>query len=82
MLFRRLLSEFFQDHRDWNFEKHPSLTREMGEILGVPSLEEDSIGDYADRVREALKLQGKATRSAVPDDAFAPIRHVGADRRL
>ena len=79
-VFRRLLTEFFQDHRDWNFEKHPSSTKEIGEILGVPRRAEDSISEYADRVQAALKLRGE-DRRPVADDAFAPIRNVGADRR-
>ena len=78
---RKLLSEFFREHRDWNFEKHPNKTREIGELLGVPSLEDDSIGDYADRVRARLKLTGDPRDSRTGDDAFAPVRNVGARRR-
>jgi hypothetical protein len=80
MIFRRLLTEFFQEHADWNFEKHPSETREIGQILGVPSLGEDSIGDYAARVRAALRLDRDDRRQVASDDAFAPIRKLGARR--
>jgi len=81
-VFRRLLSEFFQEHNDWNFEKHPAETREIGEILGVVSLGEDSISDYADRVRTALKLTpSDDRRPTATDDAFAPLRKLGAGRR-
>lgn len=80
-LFRRLLSEFFQEHTGWNFEKHPTTTREIGEILGVPGLEEDSISDYAQRVRAALRLADQGRRPAAADDAFAPLRRLGTDRR-
>ncbi len=80
-VFRRLLTEFFQEHSDWNFEKHPSETREIGEILGVASLGEDSIADYADRVRAALRLAPEDRRRAAADDAFAPLRKLGAGRR-
>ncbi len=84
-VFRRLLSEFFQEHSDWAFEKHPNDTREIGEILGVVRESDDSIGDYSDRVRSALRLapaHGQRRRSrTVADDAFAPLRKVGADRR-
>lgn len=79
-VFRRLLTEFFQEHPDWNFEKHPKETREIGSILGVPAEDEDSIGDYAVRLRSALKLHA-GERRAAPDDAFAPIRKLGAERR-
>jgi hypothetical protein len=81
-VFRRLLREFFQEHADWNFEKHPSTTREIGEIFGVARQEEDSIGDYAGRVREYLGLEERSRRpGAAADDAFAPLRRLGADRR-
>lgn len=81
VVFRKLLGEFFQDHADWRFEKHPAETREIGDILGVAPLGEDSIGDYADRVRAALKLAPGGRGGAVADDAFAPLRNVGAGRR-
>lgn len=79
-VFRRLLTEFFQDHPDWNFEKHPVETREIGSILGVPAEDEDSIGDYAARLRVVLKLGGEPRRTT-SDDAFAPIRKLGSERR-
>ena len=81
MLFRRLLTEFFQEHSDWAFEKHPAETREIGEILGVAPLGEDSIGDYSERVREALRLAPSGRRQVSSDDAFAPLRKLGAGRR-
>ncbi len=80
-VFRGLLSEFFQDHSDWNFEKHPTETREIGEILGVSPLGDDSIADYSDRVRAALRLAPHGRRRASADDAFAPLRKMGAGRR-
>jgi len=82
VVFRRLLGEFFREHSGWNFEKHPNTTREIGEILGVPRLEEDSTGDYAGRVRLRLGL-GEATPGASgrSDDAFAPLRRLGTERR-
>lgn len=79
-VFRRLLAEFFEDHRDWNFEKHPNETRDIGEILGVTHHGDDSIADYSRRVREALQLDHDTERRHVGDDAFAPLRKVGNDR--
>jgi len=81
-LFRKLLAEFLTEQGDWNVERHPNVTREIGEILSVPPQQDDSIGDYARRVRAALGLAAEAPRRAVSDDAFAPVRHVGAERRL
>ena len=83
-VFRRLLTEFFQEHSDWNFEKHPEETREIGEILGISSKGDDSIADYAGRVRAALRLtpeSRESRRRASRDDAFAPLRKLGAGRR-
>ncbi len=83
-LFRRLMREFFTDHATWNFEKHPEITREIGEILSIAQQPEDSISDYAGRVRTALRLPVVARPASSPasDDAFAPVRKVGADRRI
>jgi hypothetical protein len=81
---RRMLAEFFKEHRDWNFEKHPAQTREIGELLGVAPASDDSIGDYSDRVRSALKLTPRGStplHGLRPDDAFAPLRNVGSERR-
>ncbi len=78
---RRMLAEFFHEHDDWNFEKHPNQTREIGELLGVSSREDDSIGDYAARVRDGLRLNSGERTNLGRDDAFAPLRNVGADRR-
>ena len=80
-VFRRLLTEFFQEHSDWNFEKHPEATREIGEILGISSKGDDSIADYAERVRAALRLTPESRRRVSADDAFAPLRKFGAGRR-
>lgn len=81
-VFRRMLSEFFQEHTSWNFEKHPNTLREIGEILGVQRREEDSIGDYADRLRAVLGLTHvPANGGGRGDDAFAPLRRLGTERR-
>jgi len=82
-LFRRLLHEFFTDHAEWDFEKHPGVTREIGEILSIAQQPEDSISDYAARVRATLRLPAPTRPARKPgsDDAFAPVRKVGADRR-
>jgi hypothetical protein len=80
-LFRSLLAEFFREHHDWRFENHPVVTREIGEILSIPSREDDSIGDYAARVRAALGLAPAATRRLVPDDAFLPVPNVDVPHR-
>jgi hypothetical protein len=79
-LLRRLLMEFFREHPGWSFTKHPTQTREIGELLAVHPQADDSIGDYADRVRARLKLASGAGDTHTGDDAFAPVRKVGAGR--
>ncbi|MHC5211626.1 MAG: hypothetical protein ACYTG2_12975 [Planctomycetota bacterium] len=80
-LFRNLLTEFFREHHDWRFENHPAVTREIGEILAIPSREDDSISDYAARVRSALGLAPLTSRRRVPDDAFLPVPKVDVPNR-
>ena len=83
-LFRNLLTEFFREHTEWRFEKHPQVTREIGEILAIEQMPDDSIGDYAARVRVALKLapvepspKGVAPTRVVRGDELAPAREYG-----
>jgi hypothetical protein len=80
-LFRRLLAEFFQEHHEWRFENHPAVTRELGELLAIPSREDDSIGDYSARVRAALGLAHGSGRRLVPDDGFHPVPKVDVTPR-
>jgi len=51
--FRRLLREFFQSHQ-WSFGDDMELTKEIGEILGVPHTKDMTVEAYVHRVREAL----------------------------
>ena len=83
-LFRNLLTEFFRKHEEWRFEKHPQVTREIGEILDIEQLPDDSISDYAARVRVALRLgpaeplpQAAAPARVVRGDELAALREVG-----
>lgn len=83
-LFRSLLTEFFRKHTEWRFEKHPQVTREIGEILDIEQLPDDSIGDYAARVRVALRLGppeplpiAAPARVVRRGDELAALREVG-----
>lgn len=51
--FRKLLREFFQAHH-WSFGDDMELTKEIGEILGVPMGKDMTVEAYVHRVREAL----------------------------
>ena len=52
--FRRLLREFFQSE-EWSFD-NMDLTKEIGEILGVPHTKDMTVEVYVHRVRQALGL--------------------------
>lgn len=51
--FRRLLREFFQSEQ-WSFQDDMELTKEIGEILGVPLAPDMTVEAYVHRVRQAL----------------------------
>ena len=54
--FRRLLREFFQSQH-WSFQDDMELTKEIGEILGVPHTKDMTVEAYVHRVRQALGVQ-------------------------
>jgi len=54
--FRKLLREFFQSQH-WSFQDDMELTKEIGEILGVPHGKDMTVEAYVHRVREALGVK-------------------------
>lgn len=54
--FRKLLREFFQSE-EWSFTEDMALTKEIGEVLGVPDAKDMTVEVYVHRVRQALGLQ-------------------------
>jgi len=54
--FRRLLREFFQS-QPWSFQDDMELTKEIGEILGVPHTKDMTVEVYVHRVRQALGVK-------------------------
>ena len=54
--FRKLLREFFQSE-EWSFTDDMHLTKEVGEILGVPHTKDMTVEDYVHRVQQALGVQ-------------------------
>jgi len=63
--FRKLLREFFQNET-WSFTDDMELTKEIGEILGVPHTKDMTVEVYVHRVRQALGVTTppKATTAA------------------
>ena len=73
--FKRHLREFFRRNRDFPFERHMELTKELGEVFGIPRSDSDSVEEYVAKVRRALgipeeSLRGVRTVRPVP----TPIR--------
>lgn len=52
--FKKLLREFFQQQRQWSFTENMVLTKEIGEILGVPHSRDMTVEAYVHQVRQAL----------------------------
>lgn len=62
--FRRLLREFFQSQQ-WSFQDDMELTKEIGEVLGVPLAKDMTVEAYVHQVRQALGVtQPKAQSTA------------------
>lgn len=55
LAFRRYVREFFQEH-PITLERQGSIAREIGELFGVESKADDTVEDYARRVREQAGL--------------------------
>jgi hypothetical protein len=54
--FRRLLREVVHD-ANFNLEKNPQLSVQIGELLHIPKGEEESVAEYIAKVRAALKIK-------------------------
>jgi len=57
--FRRLLREVVHDS-NFNLEKNPQLSVQIGELLHIPKGAEESVAEYIAKVRAALKLKSPA----------------------
>jgi hypothetical protein len=76
---RRMAKRIFLDlfveqvrRRNWPFQEDPELLRELGEMLGIPRTENDTVDTYQARVRERLGLPPrKAGRRQAPRDPEA-----------
>ncbi len=67
--FRKLLREFFQQQSSWSFTENMALTKEIGEILGVPHSPDMTVEAYVHKVRQALGCSSQATKPATPERA-------------
>jgi len=56
-LFRRYLREYFRVNPP-DLETDMALTRELGDLFGIPSTGDDTVQSYLTRVRRAVGLEG------------------------
>ncbi|MCP3917944.1 MAG: hypothetical protein GY711_20550 [bacterium] len=69
--FRRYVREYFnQNPRD--LENDPVCAREIGELFGIESFDDDTVETYAARLRKraGLPRQTGPARESLPDDGF------------
>ena len=66
--FRRLVREVVRDSR-FNLEKNPNLAVQIGELLHIPKLPDQSVTDYVAKVRSALGIEPDEPGRAKPRTA-------------
>ncbi len=66
--FRRLLREYFQT-AEWSFTDDMALTKEIGELLGVPHSKDMTVESYVQRVRQALGVPAQTKAPTLADRA-------------
>jgi len=81
-LFRRYLREHFRTHPP-DLETDMELTRELGELFGIPSTGDDTVPGYLMRVRRAVGLdEAPAARPTAPTAEGAAFRVMGPEEGL
>lgn len=66
--FKKLLREFFQSQANWSFTEDMALTKEVGEILGVPHKRDMTVEAYVHQVRQALGVSAPPPKPSTPAD--------------
>jgi hypothetical protein len=66
--FKKLLREFFQK-QPWSFTDDMVLTKEIGEVLGVPHTKDMTVEAYVQLVRQALGVPNQAKATSAADRA-------------
>lgn len=64
--FKKLLREFFQAQRGWSFTENMALTKEIGEILGVPHRPDMTVEAYVHKVKQALGVTSVPQKQPTP----------------
>ena len=60
--FKKLLIDSIRGNQ-WAFEENITLTKELGELLGIEKRRDSSIEEYVERIRENLKLKREEKKS-------------------
>lgn len=66
--FKKLLREFFQSE-EWSFTDDMELTKEIGEVLGVPNAKDMTVEVYVHHVRQALGVPNQPKPTTAADRA-------------
>lgn len=66
--FKKLLREYFQS-ADWSFTEDMELTKEIGEIMGVPHGKDMTVEAYVHKVRQALGMPAAQKPTSAADRA-------------
>jgi hypothetical protein len=66
--FKKLLREFFERQSTWSFTEDMELTKEVGQILGVPYSGDMTRDVYVHQVRQALGLPAQAQKAPTLSD--------------
>jgi len=81
-LFQRYLREYFRTHPP-DLEADMELTRELGELFGIPSTGDDTVPGYLMRVRRAVGLDdAPPARPAASSPEGATYRVMGPEEGL
>ncbi|MFO0984125.1 MAG: hypothetical protein U1E76_20795 [Planctomycetota bacterium] len=79
-VFKKLLIEFFRDF-EWPLEQRPALAKEIGELLEIPQVKDESVDEYLHKVRKALRIDEVETARRIQFPG-RPAREIGRGVRL
>ncbi len=69
--FKRLIVDFVKEN-NWEFERNVKLTKEIGELLGVPRKPDWTVEEYVSEIRRTLKLGNRDPHAAPVYEGLLP----------
>ncbi|GAB4138120.1 MAG: hypothetical protein Fur0037_03610 [Planctomycetota bacterium] len=77
--FKRLLREIFRTpNPNWSFTGNMAVTKEIGEIMGVPQDADATVETYVQKVRQKLGVQPTLKEKAAGQERSRRIRDISA----